>query len=449
MIAPWFVAVSLAAELTLGEVLVSTRDHHPLVAAARARELGASAEVLVARGAFDPVAKAKLSGTQDGDYDWLAMESRVDVPTSIWGTSVGGGWRLGTGEFASYDKALETSEGGEAFVGVDVPLLRDGWTDRRRTNLAKSTLEVDLVGAEADQRALELMRLAGWRFWEWVAAGQRVRLAARLLELAQERDRQLVSQVAAGLVPDIVRIDNERLVFERLDRQVQARRAFELASIDLSLYLRDSEGERRTPTLADLPPLPSPSAEGLPSPEAAAERAMRDRPELARLTAQREQIARDRRLATNQLLPGVWLEGDLYAPMAGGEPSGKAGVSVDLAVPLRAARGRLRAVDAATARNEADTTFARQRIEADLADAQSALRAAAERVGYARSLVGVAEKVETAERRRFELGDGNLIFVNQREVATFEARMIEMDALAAWQRAAVDLSYAMGALGAP
>lgn len=445
----WMVAFAWGAELTLSDVLTSTREHHPLVDAARARELGASAEALVARGAFDPVARAKLSGTQDGSYAWLAMEGRVDAPTALWGSSVGAGWRVGTGAFATYDGALETPDGGEVFVGVDVPLLRDGWTDRRRTALARGDLEVDVAGAEVDQRALELMRLAGWRYWEWVAAGQRVRFAATLLTLAQERDRQLALQVAAGAVPDIVRVDNQRLVLERLDRQVQARRAFELASIDLSLYLRDASGERHTPTLDEAPALPEPAAAALPPPDVAAETALRMRPELARLAAQREQIVRDRRLAENQLLPGLWLEGDLYQPVAGGEPSGKAGVSLDLAVPVRAARGRLRAADAAAARNQAESTFARQRIEADLADAQSALRAAGERVGYARSLVDVASRVEEAERRRFELGDGNLIFVNQREVATFEARMIEADALAAWQRAAIDLAYATGTLGAP
>ena len=89
------------------------------------------------------------------------------------------------------------------------------------------------------------------------------------------------------------------------------------------------------------------------------------------------------------------------------------------------------------------------RVTADVRDAESAWEAASQRVAVARELVDTARKVEEGERTRYELGDSNLIFVNQREVATADAEAALVEAVAAAHRARVDLTWAMGALGEP
>lgn len=58
-------------------------------------------------------------------------------------------------------------------------------------------------------------------------------------------------------------------------------------------------------------------------------------------------------------------------------------------------------------------------------------------------------EVPEGERRRFDLGDSNLIFVNQREIAAAEAQVARVDAWADAQKAGVDLRWAQAALASP
>ena len=87
----------------------------------------------------------------------------------------------------------------------------------------------------------------------------------------------------------------------------------------------------------------------------------------------------------------------------------------------------------------------------DLALAGLVMRASglmsAERV--ARRLVDTAREVEAGERAKFELGDSNLIFANQRELATADAELVLLDAIAAAHRARIDVAWAAGDLTSP
>ena len=94
-------------------------------------------------------------------------------------------------------------------------------------------------------------------------------------------------------------------------------------------------------------------------------------------------------------------------------------------------------------RAEEQARFAQDRVGADVADAVSEVDAARQRVVVVRREVELAAQLEAAERRRFDAGDSTLLFVNLREVATAEARIREVDALADVHRAAASLRAAM------
>jgi hypothetical protein len=83
--------------------------------------------------------------------------------------------------------------------------------------------------------------------------------------------------------------------------------------------------------------------------------------------------------------------------------------------------------------------MARDVVALELRDAHSALTAAHARVGLAREQLAAAHELEQAERSRFRLGDSTLLLVNLREQAATDAALQELDALAEYHRAAVDL----------
>lgn len=62
---------------------------------------------------------------------------------------------------------------------------------------------------------------------------------------------------------------------------------------------------------------------------------------------------------------------------------------------------------------------------AEVRDAFSALSAAYQRARLLREEIDVTRQLETAERVRFELGEGTLFLVNLREQATFDTALLK------------------------
>lgn len=104
---------------------------------------------------------------------------------------------------------------------------------------------------------------------------------------------------------------------------------------------------------------------------------------------------------------------------------------------MQAARAELGRVDA-------ELRFARDEIAVDVRDAHAAVVAAFERARLAGEQVQLADTLARAELRRFNLGAGDLLLVNLRELATATAAHEQIDALAAYFVATARLRVAMG-----
>jgi outer membrane protein TolC len=445
-------AEARAAELALEEVLASTERSFPLLRAAELDRSIAAADVRTAEGGFDVSWKTKGTVTPVGYYESVRVESTIEKPTTLWGASAFAGYKLGRGAFAGYDGKQETLEYGELRAGVNVPVWRNGPIDRRRANLTKAELGTEIAGLSVAQQRLEIRRAAAHRYWAWVAAGRRLAIAEGLLRIVLDRDGGLGERVARGDLPAVERADNARAIEQRRAQLAAAERALEQAAIELSLYLRD---ERGAPSLPDWRRLPASFPE--PTPEATT--ATRDvtvaldrRPERRRLELTAEQTRVELAWAKNQRAPGIDVQ------VAGSQDLGRAIPSrpdlskpvleatllVDVPLQTRAAAGREDAAGAQLAKLAQQQAFQRERIEADVRDAHSALGRARERLGATRAEVRVARELERGERVRFEKGDGHLLFVNLREQQTAEAELREVDALFDWHRATADLAAARG-----
>lgn len=437
--------------LTLREVLDVVAAAHPQLEAARERERGAEGDALAARGGFDPQLRLRGQYVPVGAFANGRLDVELRQPTPLWGLQVYGGWRLGLGEFAVYDLRAKTASGGEVRAGVSLPLWQGGPIDRRRADLQVTDLGRRAAEADVDARRLELERAAARAYWAWVGAGLRLAVQQQLLALAEDRDVALRRQIAAGNTPEVEGLDNRRAILERKGRLVAAERALEQAALELARHLRDDGGEPVVPTPDRLPSaFPEPPA--VDPLEGALSDALARRPELRRVLLQRDAAQVETRLARNNFSPRIDLDAYVAKDLGLVAPTDRyllpaefvAGVSVELPLPLRAARGELRRARADRARLDAELRWMTGVVAVELRDAHSALVAAHARVLLAREQLQVAHALEQAERRRFELGDSTLLFVNLREQAAADAAAQELDALTDYHRAAADLRVAAG-----
>ncbi|MDX2181978.1 MAG: TolC family protein [Bryobacteraceae bacterium] len=451
--------LALAADpLTLQEVLQSVNRNYPPLLAALAERPLAEADVLSSLGRFDLVVKAAGQVDELGPlYNDRQFGVSVEQALAPGGISYFSGYRVARGTFAEYDGKEVTNTAGEYRAGVRVPLARDRAIDSRRADLAKARIGRRLADLSIDQQRIVIAQAATRRYWDWTAAGLVFKVAQAILDIAVERENYLRDSVQAGASPAIDVTDNARVILQRRSALVSARRSLEQAAIELSLFYRDPSGD---PVLVGEDRLPP----SFPAPAQIDDKRLRDdialaldrRPEVSRLLAQRDQIDIDRRLAINQQYPGLDFLFS-YARQLGekrtsrGPDELRATLNFELPLQRRTARGREDAADARLAQIEQRTRFQRDQIAAEVRDAVSAVRAAYERVAVLGDEVRTTKEVENAERERYQLGDTNLFTLNLREIATVDAQVREVTALADYYRAYAlyELSIAQALAPAP
>lgn len=437
-------AQTLSLDAVLGSV---TAKYPPYLMALIERDIAAG-RLRQAQGAFDLNFKATGSFQPNGYYDNSVGDFVFDQPLPFWGGSVFAGYRISSGSLADYDKN-RTQLDGELRAGIRLNLLRDGTIDARRAALWKARLDQEIADPFIQRQQLDIVRSATRSYFNWVAMGLRLGVTEQLERLAEDRDAAIAELVKKGQVAPIVKIDNERLVVSRSLAVVQARRRFEAASIELSLFYRDERDEPAVIARHHLPQrFPRMAVPDEKSVGPDIQNAFVLRPELRRIRLVADKFGIDQRLAKNNLLPNL----DLTAAVSenlGSTPykdreRTESSVGIELRVPLQRneAKGRLEVISAELQRLDADAKFARERIVAEVRDAWSAIRAAQEQIGMTRRNVELAVQLEEAERRRFEQGATDLLALQIREQATFDARLLEVDAQAEIFRAQADYEAA-------
>ena len=439
----------VAAELPFEKFITQVLNQHPVLKASEQEIDGARAELLSAQGAFDPVLKGEYTGYSLGNYTGKYGNLFVEQPFEFAGARAFAGYRKGQDKFPIYEDYYNTNTGGEARAGIEFPLLRDGPIDRRRASIARAALFVDFGSLGLEQRKLELYRAGSVAYWEWVGAYKKWNAYKEMLTTAEERDRQLLKRVRAGDLAEIEKIDNERQVLQRQNQLNIAERSLQKAAFELGLFLWGENGEP-SPEEARIPPakLSVPLHVDL-NIEDMQIRALKTRPEAKRIQNQIDQNAVELKLAQNQILPRLDLQTIVADDLGSGSPSRdetelKASVKLEIPLATRTQRGKIQLLEAKNRELKLQKSLVEQKISVEIADLLNALKQAISRTAIARDEVRVAEKLESAERRKFELGESNLIFINLREQTTLDARVREIDALADSWKSSANLQAATG-----
>lgn len=439
-----------AAPLQVDEVVASVESKYPPYLMALIEQDLAAGRLRQATGAFDLGFVARGGFSPGSYYDGSSGEVRLEQALPFWGGDVFAGYRVSSGLLADYDKA-RTQEDGEVRAGLRFSLLRDGPIDRRRADLWKARLDREAADPFIRRQRLDVVRAAARSYYQWVSAGLRLGVAEELHRVALERDSGLRKQADKGLIAPVVLVDNERLVVSRQLGVTQARRRFEAAGLELSLFLRGADDAPVVPARDRLPAaFPDPSLLPPAEEKGMADAATSRRPELARIALVQERLGIDRRLAENATLPnldvGVGVSRSLGTGPYADRAREEAEVGVELRVPLQRneARGRLQAVEAELRRLEKDAAFTRDRIVNEVRDGLSALRAALEQIEQTSRNVRLADQLVEAERRRFEQGATDLLALQIREQAAFDARQSDVEARADYFRARADFRAALG-----
>lgn len=220
---------------TLAEFLTIVKTYHPLAKQADIVTDKAKAELLIARGGFDPMLYSDYDRKVFyGNNYYSFFSSEIKIP-GWYGIEVKAGYDYSYGSNINPSDFIPKT--GLAYVGVSVPLLKGLFTDKKRADLQKAKL---FVSASEQQRILMLNDLlldAVKGYYEWTLAYRNKRIIEEALLLSQQR---FAATTQATLLGDRAPIDSTEAMAQYQTRQYEFNQAnldFQKASFELSNFL--------------------------------------------------------------------------------------------------------------------------------------------------------------------------------------------------------------------
>ena len=281
---------AVAEDLLLSEVESSVLQYFPLIRAAFASRTVAAGTELSALGKYDLKLRAHSEAGPLGFYQTYRNLVRVDQQIYSGGKAFAH-YRIGRGVFQPWYLERQTNEGGEFLAGFEVPLKQNRTIDKQRQQLWLASLTRAQVEPEIQTSIIEFTRQASYAYWEWIAAGELLRIAESLLDFAETRENALERLAEEGDRPAIDVVDNKRLITLRDAKRIDAERKLQQSALKLSLFLRNPDGTTRVVSRNALPDgFPVADRDLDQQEEPAVEIALEQRPELATLNIEREQL---------------------------------------------------------------------------------------------------------------------------------------------------------------
>ena len=406
-------------QLTLKEVLTSSMQFFPEIEKAKARRQASEAAVQEALGAFDASLNNETQGRVTGFYDGKYSSTKITKQLQNYNARLSAGYRVSDGSFPIYDDYYYTNRGGEFNLEFFLSLLRDRDIDDDRLSLWNNKLNVVKAGQEQMLAKIGTQHAAMRAYYEWVAAGEMLKIQEDLLNIAEERQMGLKIKAEHGDIATVTETENTQYIYRRQGLLNDAKRLFANAGANLSIYLRDAQGEMITPGKSQHARLPQTNNISLELGNAT-EKVLAARPEFGIIEADIEREKNNLKAGENKLLPRV----DLMARTARDTGEGSITrrdteqvIGVNISIPLQnnTAKGGISKAGANIRALEADRILLRNKITQQLQYIENNYQAAEDAIKFSRQEVDVAQKMQKAERQLFDKGGSDYFLLNMRE----------------------------------
>lgn len=449
-----FSPVSHGSPLSLEDVLQSTRKHFPLIEQAVAELEAARQKSRAALGNFDATIEGKGDKRYEGYYDGRSAGIKIVKPLQTLNTKLYAGYRVSGGEYPDYEGKQDTLDEGETSLGIAVSLWRDSFIDSKRLKLRNAEQKAKMAEEKLRLSELKYQSSAMKLYWEWVSAGNVLRVRQDLLEIAVARTDGLEKRVSRGDLARIYLTENNQYILKRRADVLKAKQLFEQLSYELSLFYRNNEGE---PQVIKIDRVPKDFGRltkmDLSVEEKKLLEVMKNSPQVRLLEREIQTYQNELEFGENLLKPRV--DFNLETTNDRGEMNDSRDSKtldtrevrgmVTLSIPIernlgegnkQAARAKLRALGQ-------QLKYLEQYIRVTLDRLVIQLNIANDIVDNATKEIELASILEKAEKKRFRQGASDFFVINIREENTASARIKKVDAYLKYQKAYADYLFLM------
>jgi outer membrane protein len=453
--------------LTLEDAVRRAVENNPDLAIVRLGTEVEAARVGESRGAFVPVFSTQLgrSSSATPPANLLLGERGVDVDDWFSSTGVRQRLKWGSGVWSvswetsrtttnnpitSFDPSLQSG----FQLAFSQPLLKDRTIDSARTQYTIARRNQESSELRFREAVVQTIAAVKQAYWTLKATRANVAVQQRSLDLAQDLARENRVRVDAGQIPPIDLVQAEAEVAQRREGLIRANTVAEDAEDALRRLIVDPADASFWRVRIDAVEEPTTLA-ALPDVNAAVDKALSDRYDLARAGHQLENARTTVDFLSNQRLPDVRLETSYRGNGLGGTQFLRSGGFPGLVTGTRRsslgdALGQVFTSDyptwsfgltvsyplgnsfeaASYARADVERRQAAERISSLRVEAAETVRRAgrqihstAERVEAARAGAMLAQERLQSERRRFDVGLSTTFLVTQAQRDLLEAEV--------------------------
>ncbi len=429
--------------------------YHPVARTADLQADLARAEVVRARGAFDPVLSHSAGQKRFGGTDYYYY-SRPEIKWPTWlGAELSAGFEYLSGQQTDPQQTL----GQTHFLGIAVPLGRNLGMDKRRAALQTARVLQQASAAEKTEALNNLLLEAMNQYWDWVRLHQQCALLTEAVRVSQRRLEYVRQTWSAG---ERAAIDTSDALAQALSLQVQeteARTQARNALLLLETFAWQPSGLPLELPGSLVPDLSLPDGDGSawtpPSLDSLLPAGLASHPVLQLADFKIRALEIDKRLKFQELLPSMTVRYNLLGkgydlwktvsrPMP--EYAYRYGISVSIPLLFSEGRGAYRSASLKLAQANLERQQKQAGLAAKIRSRHIALVALGDQLRLHGEALRQYEALQRAEEIRLRTGEGSLLLVNLRESRTLEARQKWVDLQVKYRQAGTYLLWASGRL---
>ena len=414
----WTVIGQNTTAFSFNEFLGYVKKYHPLVKQADLKLNEAQANLMLARGAFDPKIEVDFNEKQFKDKTYYSvLNSSFKIPT-WYGIELKAGFDNAEGIYVNPENTLPNT--GITSLGISVPVGQGLFINQRMADIKKAKIAQNLNRAERNLQAIEVLYDASISYANWKRSFEEVKLYENYLKNALTRYKGVSELIIQGDKPAIDSVEAGIAVTTRRLNLEDAQLKYTKARLELSNYLW-YENNLPLELKEELQPEKTLSItikETLQINELSSF-SLDNHPKIKALDAKIDLLKVEKQLKANALLPKLDLSYNYLS-----EPSAvdqyrmedyKIGLNFSIPIFLRKERAGLKLAKLKIQDTQLSLQFERKSLENKIKSQQQEIISLQKQQAYNAELVQNYNQLLTAEDRLFGMGESSLFLINSRE----------------------------------
>lgn len=407
-------------EMSYNEYLGFVKKYHPLVKNANLEISKAQANLMMARGGFDPKLELNYNKKQfQGTEYYSILNSSFKIPT-WYGIDIKAGFDENEGYYL--DSQNKTPSNGLTSLGISVPLGQGLLINQRMADLQKAKIQVKLSQAEQKLEAIAVLYDASVAYFNWKKNYEEYLLYDNYSTNAQKRYEGIESLIKQGDKPAIDSVEAGIVVKNRLLALEDSRLKLTKAKLELSnfLWIENNIPIELSDVLIPEKKLGQTIQETLNiSNLVDQELSLINHPKIEALQSKIDLLTVEKKMKANMLLPKIDVGYSYLAQPNPTKPNStdnyKVGVDFYFPLFLRKERGGLKLAQYKIQETEFTRDLEKVQLTNKITAQKTEIQSLTKQQKLINKLVTDYDTMLKSEERLFTLGESSLFLINTRE----------------------------------